>query len=147
MGQDFLFILSYLLMHNSGRHVLKPVVTVAVFLEVVGQFLPQERSLHLPVRDSRLLRDAARQKGPPLAGWTGELGMKSRHCRCLGHEFRPHQVQGRSPQGLVNADIALLPRGCRVPWAASCWRSVGGVQDAGHGTVRAFDGVVLWVGS
>ena len=61
-----------------------PVITPDQFLDFVGHLLPQEPYLDLPRITGRDLQEVARAKNLLLVGWMGGLGMRLRHCRCLG---------------------------------------------------------------
>ena len=61
-----------------------PVVTVQAFLNFVGDHLPQEPFLELPMLTGEELYEAAMAKKPPLLDWMVGFGMRLKLFHFLG---------------------------------------------------------------
>ena len=92
-----------------------PVVTVQAFLDFVGDHLPQEPFLELPILTGEELYEAAMAKKPTAAGldgwaWNEIQALSLSWFVGLALVLRQIETVGQWPQGLFDAYIAMIPK-------------------------------------
>ena len=118
-----------------------PVVTSQAFLEFVGDHLPQETLLDLPILTGEELYEVAMAKKSTAEGldcWAWKEIEALSISRFVGLAFVLRQIEavGRWPQGLLDAYIAMIPKAegditllgqrplCVLPVVYRLWASV-----------------------
>ena len=118
-----------------------PVVTVQAFLDFVGDHLPQEPFLELPILTGEDLCEAAMAKKPTAAGldgwdWNEIKALSLSWFVGLALVLRQIETVGQWPQGLLDAHIAMIPKAegdstpigqrplCVLPVVHRLWASV-----------------------
>ena len=92
-----------------------PVVTVQTFLDFVGDHLPQEPFLELPILTGEELYEAAMAKKPTAAGldgwaWNEIIALSLSWFVGFASVLRQIETVGQWPQGLRDAYIAMIPK-------------------------------------
>ena len=131
-----------------------PVVTVQAFLDFVGDHLPQEPFLDLPILTGEELYEAAMAKkstGGGLDGWAwNEIKALSLSWFVgLALVLRQIEAAGGWPQGLLDAYIAMIPKdeGDSIPLGQRpfvCF--AGGLSPLGLCSSGPPQGMVLFLG-
>ena len=118
-----------------------PVVTTQAFLEFVGDHLPQEPLLDLPILTGEDLYEAAMAKKSTAGGldgwaWNEIKALSLSWFVGLALVLRQIEAAGRWPQGLLDAYIAMIPKAegdstplgqrpsCVLPVVYRLWASV-----------------------
>ena len=118
-----------------------PVVTVQAFLDFVGDHLPQEPLLELPILTGEELYEAAMAKKSTAAGldrwaWNEIKALSLSWFVGLALVLRQVEAAGQWPQGLLDAYIAMIPKAegdstplgqrplCVLPLVYRLWASV-----------------------
>ena len=92
-----------------------PVVNVQAFLDFVGDLLPQEPLLELPVLTGEELYEAAMAKKSTAAGldgwaWNEIKALSLSWFVCLALVLRQVEAAGQWPQGLLDEYIPMIPK-------------------------------------
>ena len=92
-----------------------PVVTIQAFLDFVGDHLPQEPFLELPILTGEELYEAAMAKKSTAAGldgwaWNEIKALSLSWFVGLALVLRQVEAAGQWPQGLLDAYIAMIPK-------------------------------------
>ena len=118
-----------------------PVVTTQAFLDFVGDHLPQEALLDLPILTGEELYEVAMAKKSTAAGldgwaWNETKALSLSWFVGLAFVLRQIEAAGRWPQGLLDAYIAMIPKAegdstplgqrpsCVLPVVYRLWASV-----------------------
>ena len=133
-----------LLMPTFGRHgclifvEMAPVVTTQAFLDFVGDHLPQEAILDLPILTGGELYEVAMAKKSTAGGlggwaWNEIKALSLSWFVGLALVLRQIEGAGKWPQGLLDAYIAMIPKaeGDSTPWTASFMCLAGSLSSLG----------------
>ena len=118
-----------------------PIVTIQAFLDFVGDHLPQEPLLELPILTGEELYEAAMAKKSTAAGldgwaWNEIKALSLSWFVGLALVLRQIETTGQWPQGLLDAYIAMIPKAegdstplgqrplCVLPVVYRLWASV-----------------------
>ena len=119
-----------------------PVVTVQAFLDFVGDHLPQEALLDLPILIGEELYEVAMAKKSTAGGldgwaWNEIKALSLSWFVELALVLRQIEAAGRWPQGLLDAYIAMIPKAegdSTHPWTASFMCLAGCLSAVGLGS-------------